>query len=100
MKDTVAAGSACLRSSDSEFIVVYGVPWETYEGILDAIGRYHLRHTFDEGTLEMRRLLYGVPWEGYLKLLDATPDLNLRHTYDEGTLEMMSPRKDHEWVGS
>jgi Uma2 family endonuclease len=86
-------------SSQSDYVVVEGVPWETYEGILDAIGRYHLRHTYDEGALEMRRVLYGVAWEDYLKLLDATPDLYLRHTYDEGTLEMMSPGKNHEWAG-
>jgi Uma2 family endonuclease len=86
------------RSSESEYVVLYGVPWETYEGILEALGEYHLRHTYDEGTLEMPRLLYGVTWEDYLKLLDATPNLYLRHTYDEGTLEMMSPRKDHDWV--
>jgi Uma2 family endonuclease len=86
------------RSSHSEYVVLYGVPWETYEGILEALGEYHLRHTYDEGTLEMRRVLYGVTWEDYLKLLDATPDFYLRHTYDEGTLEMMSPLKGHEWV--
>jgi len=86
------------RASASEYVVFYGVPWETYEGILDALGEYHLRHTYDEGTLEMRSVLYGVTWEDYLKLLDATPDLSLPHTYDEGTLEMMSPRKDHDWV--
>ena len=87
------------RSSESEYVVLEGVPWKTYEGILDAIGECHLRHTYDRGTLEMRRVLYGVAWEDYLKLLDATPDFYLRHTYDRGTLEMMSPRKDHEWVG-
>ncbi|HUT91162.1 MAG TPA: Uma2 family endonuclease [Thermoguttaceae bacterium] len=86
------------RSSESEYVVLYGVSWETYEGILDALGEYHLRHTYDEGTLEMRRLLYGVTWEDYLKLLDATPEFSLPHTFDEGTLEMMSPRKDHDWV--
>jgi Uma2 family endonuclease len=86
------------RSSKSEYVVLYGVPWETYEGILDALGEYHLRHTYDDGTLEMRRILYGVTWEDYLKLLDATPDLYLRHSYDKGTLEMMSPRKDHDWI--
>jgi Uma2 family endonuclease len=79
-------------------VVLEGVPWETYEGILNALGRYHLRHTYDEGALEMRRVLDGVAWEDYLKLLDATPDLYLRHTYDEGTLEMMSPGKNHEWA--
>jgi Uma2 family endonuclease len=88
------------RSSKPEYVVLDDVSWETYERILDALGEYHLRHTYDEGTLEMRRVLYGVAWEDYLKLLDATPDLYLRHTYDEGTLEMMSPRKDHDWMAS
>ncbi len=86
-------------SAKSEYVVLEGVPWETYEGILDAIGRYHPRHTYDEGALEMRRVLLGVAWEDYLKLLDATPDLYLRHTYDEGTLEMMSPGQEHDWLG-
>lgn len=86
------------RSSESEYVVYYGVPWETYEGILEALGEYHLRHTYDEGTLEMRRVLYSVTWQDYLKLLDATPDFFLPHTYDEGTLEMMSPRKEHDWM--
>ncbi|MGA2067293.1 MAG: Uma2 family endonuclease [Thermoguttaceae bacterium] len=86
-------------ASESEYVVLDGVPWATYEGILDALGEYHLRHTYDEGALEMRRVVYGVAWEDYLKLLDATPDFSLRHTYDEGTLEMMSPRKEHDWVG-
>src|SRR5580704_7590929 len=88
-----------LEAAESEYIVLYGVPWETYEGILDAIGDYHLRHTYDSGTLEMRRLLYGVSPEDYLKLLDATPDLYLRHTYDGWALEMMSPRQEHDWMG-
>ena len=85
-------------SAESEFVVLHGVPWETYEGILEALGEYHLRHTYDEGTLEMRRIVEGVTWQDYLKLMDATPDFSLPHTYDEGTLEMMSPRKDHDWV--
>ncbi len=86
------------RSSESEYVVFHGVTWATYEGILDALGEYHLRHTYDEGTLEMRRVLYGVTWEDYLKLLGATGDFSLPHTYDEGTLEMMGPRKDHDWM--
>ncbi|MEI8372244.1 MAG: Uma2 family endonuclease [Planctomycetota bacterium] len=85
--------------SESEYVVLEGVPWDSYEGILEALGEYHLRHTYDEGLLEMRRVLYCVTWEDYLKLLDATPDLYLRHTYDEGTLEMMSPRQEHDWLG-
>jgi Uma2 family endonuclease len=80
------------------FVVLYGVPWKTYEAILDALGEYHLRHTYDRGTLEMRGLLYGVDWRDYQKFLDALGDISLRHTYDRGTLEMMSPRKDHDWV--
>ncbi len=87
-------------SAESEYIVLYGVPWKTYEGILEALGEYHLRHTYDRGTLEMRRILYGVTPEDYLKLLDATPELYLRHTYDGWTLEMMSPRKEHDWLAS
>jgi Uma2 family endonuclease len=85
-------------TTESDYVVFYGVPWDTYEGILDALGEYHLRHTYDEGALEMRRLVYGVTLEDYVKLLDATPDFSLPHSYDEGTLEMMSPRKDHDWV--
>ena len=88
------------RSSKPEFVVLYDISWETYKEILDALGEYHIRHTYDNGDLEMRRILYGVTWEDYLKLLTATPDLNLPHTYDEGTLEMMSPRKDHDWVAT
>jgi Uma2 family endonuclease len=86
------------RSAESEFVVLHGVPWETYEGILEALGEYHLRHTYDEGTLEMRRIVEGVTWQDYLKLMEATPDLSLPHTYDEGTLEVMSPQKDHAWA--
>ncbi len=88
------------KTPTDEYIVLYGVPWEVYVGIDDALGECRLRHTYDQGTLEMPRMVYGVDWEGYLSFLDATADFNLRHTYDEGTLEMMSPRKDHDWVAS
>ncbi len=80
-----------------EYVVFYGVPWETYGGIIDALGECHLRHTYDEGALEVPRIVSGVAWESYLKFLDAVAEYSLRHTYDEGTLEMMSPRKDHDW---
>ena len=93
----MTATSARNRISEPEYVVFYGVPWDTYEGILDALGECHLRHTYDQGTLEMRRMVYGVAWENYLKFLEATGEYSLRHTYDEGTLEMMSPRKDHDW---
>ncbi len=80
------------------FVVLYGIPWESYERILDALGEYHLRHTYIDGTLELRGVLYGVTWEDYQKFLDALADYPLRHTFAEGTLEMMSPRKDHDWI--
>lgn len=100
MKAIEGTTSPAEAESESEYVVLYGVPWKMYEGILDAIGEYHLRHTYDRGTLEMRRVLYGVNWEDYLKLLAATPDRYLRHTYDRGTLEMMSPRLEHDWLGT
>jgi Uma2 family endonuclease len=80
------------------YIVLYGISWDQYEKILEALGEYHLRHTYVEGALEMRGLLYGVAWEDYQAFLEAMGDHCPRHTYDRGTLEMMSPRKDHDWV--
>ena len=82
------------------FVVLYGIPWGMYEKILQALGHYQLRHTYIEGTLEMRALLYGVEWEDYKAFLRALGDYSLRHTYSQGTLEMMAPRKDHDWVKS
>jgi Uma2 family endonuclease len=78
-------------------VVLYGMPWETYQGIMAALGEYHTRHTYDHGTLELRSPLYGVSWESYMAFVEATADYRLRHTYDQGTLEMRSPRKSHEW---
>jgi Uma2 family endonuclease len=80
------------------YVVLYGVPWETYEGILDAIGERPLRHTYDQGTFELPRLIYGVSWNEYSQFLDATADYNLRHTYDGYTLELMTPLKSHDWI--
>jgi Uma2 family endonuclease len=85
-------------SADDEYVLICGVPWEAYERILEAVGEFHLRHTYDRGTLEMRRILYGVPPQAYQKLMEALPEQYLRHTYDGWTLEMMTPRIDHEWV--
>lgn len=79
------------------FVVLYGVPWETYEGFLDALDEHYLRHTYIEGTLEMRAVVNCVSWQQYKKFLEALGDYSLRHTYDGWTLEMMSPRKDHDW---
>ena len=79
------------------YIILYGISWEQYEKILDALGECHLRHAYTEGTLEMRSLLYGVSWEAYEKFLEAMGDHCPRHSYNGDTLEMMSPRKDHDW---
>ena len=84
MLGSMSTATRKTRSLESEFIVLYGVPWETYESILDALDECHLRHTYDRGTLEMRRVLYGVAWGNYLKLLDATPNLYLAIPTIEG----------------
>lgn len=81
----------------SEYVVLYDISWDEYERILAALGEYHLRHTYDRGTLEMRSVLDGVSWEAYEEFLEALSDHYLRHTYDRGTLEMMSPSKEHDW---
>jgi len=89
--------SVTVEQSDP-FIVLHGISWEMYTKILDALGEYHLRHTYDSGELELRARLYGVTWQDYMRFLEALGDHSLRHTYDGGTLEMMSPRKDHDWI--
>lgn len=89
--------SIAVEQSDP-FIVLYGISWQTYEKILEALDRYHLRHTYDSGTFELRALLYGVEWSDYIKFLEALGDHSVRHTYDGGDFEMMSPRKDHDWL--
>jgi Uma2 family endonuclease len=86
------------KLATNPYVVLYGVPWETYEGILDAIGERPLRHTYDEGTFELPRLIYGVSWQEYSRFLEATGDYNLRHTYDSYTLELMTPLKNHDWI--
>lgn len=82
------------------YVVLYGISWEMYEGILDALGEYHLRHTYVCGALELRGLLHGVSWSNYARFLDVLGDRSVRHTYDRGELEIMSPRKDHDWIKS
>lgn len=85
-------------AQDNPFIVLHDVPWGVYEKLVDALGEYHLRHTYYKGALELRAVLGGVAKEDYRKFLDALGDYNLRHTYDGWSLEMMSPRKDHDWI--
>jgi Uma2 family endonuclease len=87
------------HATDS-YVVLYGISWKMYEGILDALGEYHFRHTYDRGALEVPSLLHSVSWQDYMRFLDALGDRSLRHTYDGGELELMSPRKDHDWIKS
>jgi Uma2 family endonuclease len=89
-----------VSAQSDPYVTLYGVPWQTYKRILGALGEYHLRHTYDRGTFDVRAVLYGIDWKDYEAFLDAIEDYPLRHTYSGGTLEMMSPRKDHDWVKS
>jgi Uma2 family endonuclease len=84
----------------NEYDVLHAVPWDVYSRITDALGAYHLRHTYDRGTLEMRAVLYGVAWEDYRRFLEALGDISVRHSYWQGTLEMMTPPKRHDRVKS
>ena len=80
-------------------VLLFDIPWETYEGILDALPEHHFRHTYVRGTLELfSSLIYGVSWESYEKILEAFGDHRFRHTYQMGTLEIMSPSESHEWL--
>lgn len=84
----------------NEYVVLHGVPWDVYTKITDALGEYHLRHTYDRGTLEMRAVLHGVAWGDYQNFLEALGDISVRHTYFRGTLEMMTPLKRHDRMKS
>jgi len=80
-------------------LLLFDIPWSTYQGILDALPQQYFRHTYDRGTLEVfSRLVHHVPWESYEAILDSFGDRRFRHTYKEGTLEMMSPSEEHEWL--
>jgi Uma2 family endonuclease len=87
-------------TADDFYVLLPGVPWDTYVAVTDALGEYHLRHTYDRGLLEIRRELVGVSWEDYQKLLEALGDYSLPHYYDRGMLVMMSPLKIHDWIKS
>jgi hypothetical protein len=86
--------------SDDFYVLLPGVPWDTYIAVTDALAEYHLRHTYDRGLLEIRRELVGVSWEDYQQFLKALGDYSLPHFYDRGTLVMMSPLKVHDWIKS
>ena len=90
--------SSKVSGQTDAHVVLHDISWESYEQILEALGEYHPRHTYDHGALEIRSVLYGVTWQDYTRFLNALGNYHLRHTFDQGTLEMMSPRKDHDWV--
>ena len=37
----------------AEHVVLYDVSWEAYEHLLEAVGDRRLRHSYDDGTLEI-----------------------------------------------
>ncbi len=88
---------AATSKEPCEFVVLYGVPWEVYEGILAALDEHPLRHAYDNGALEIRSTVLGVSWNEYKQFVDGLGDFSLRHTYDGWALEMMSPLKAHDW---
>lgn len=83
---------------ETPFVRLTGVPWNVYEGFVDALEGHRLRHCYDRGMLELRREVLGVSWESYLAVLKALGDYHLRHTYNQGYLRLMSPLKSHDWV--
>jgi len=85
---------------DYEYVVIHGVSPTAYERVLEAVGHCHLRHTYDQGDLEILRVLHAVDAVAYRKLIEAIPESYLRHTYDGRTLEMTTPGRDHQWVTS
>jgi Uma2 family endonuclease len=89
---------ASITQDTPFYTVLHGISWEVYERIAKALSPYPNRHTYLDGTLEIRRLMGGVSWNSYLELLAATGDISFPHTYLNGELEIMSPLKDHDWV--
>jgi Uma2 family endonuclease len=87
-----------ITPPDQETVLICGITWDAYQRIDELFGEFHTRHTYDRGTLEMRRVLYGVPPETYRQFLETLPDHYLPHSYDGWTLEMMTPLRDHEWI--
>ena len=88
---------ATASRETNEFVVLYGVPWETYESIVSSLEEHRLRHAYDNGTLEIRSTVDGVSWEEYKQFINGLGEFSIRHTYDGWTLEMMSPLKAHDW---
>jgi Uma2 family endonuclease len=81
-------------------VLLFDVPWTTYDRLINAFGDHRFPHTYQEGTLEvLSPILYGVDWRMYEKILRAFGDRRFPHTYQDGTLEiMMSPSERHEEI--
>lgn len=90
--------ATAAKTCDS--ILLFDVPWETYERLINALEEHRFRHTYQEGTLEVfSPILYGVDWRMYERILKAFGDRRFPHTYQEGTLEiMMPPSERHEEI--
>lgn len=80
------------------YTLLHGVSWATYEQLADALVEHPTRHTYDNGRLEIRRVIPGVLWKEYICVLEALGELSIRHTYLNGSLELMSPLKNHDWI--
>jgi Uma2 family endonuclease len=83
---------------DDSYVVLHDVPPEVYARLSQALAETRNRHSYDQGTLEIRRVLPGVGPDLYRAFLEALGDYSLRHTYDGWDLELMSPRQEHEWL--
>lgn len=83
-----------------ESILLFDVPRETYEALIDALSEHRVPHTYQEGTLELKKtLFFNVPWDRYENILAAFGERRFPHTYQDGTLEIMvSPSNEHEWI--
>jgi Uma2 family endonuclease len=51
-----------LTESPADRFVLYGVSWESYSRLLEAFADRPLRHSYDEGTLEMMSRLKEHDW--------------------------------------
>ncbi len=51
-------------------------------------------------SAETRTVLENVRWETFVELAEQRPGSVPRMTFDEGVLELMSPRRQHENIGS
>lgn len=83
---------------DEEYVLICGVGPEAFQQLDELLGNFHLRFTYADGNLEMRRIVHGVAPEMYARFLEIFQENYLPHSYDGWTLEMMTPRRDHEWL--